>query len=259
MKCKVCSSQSTPFAKALILNKYNVQYFACENCGFIQTEKPYWLDEAYENVIARTDIGLISRNIKFSAFCASFISLSFPKGKYLDYGGGNGMFVRMMRDRGFDFFWYDKFSENQFATGFETADKVEYTLLTAFELFEHLENPLDEIEKMFNYSKNIVFSTRLLPRWKIEPNQWWYYALETGQHVSFYSNKSLKFISEKFNVNLSSNGRSLHIFSENKFSSLCLMSLSFPPISSLLASFLGLFRSSLLPNDYFHLTGKHLD
>ena len=187
MKCKICSSKSVRFTQALVLDKHNIRYFSCENCGFIQTEKPFWLDEAYEDVIARTDIGLIGRNIKFSAFCASLIPLGFPKGNYLDYGGGNGMFVRMMRDRGFDFYWYDKFAVNHFATGFEADDSAQYSLLTAFELFEHLENPLDEIEKMFNYSRNIIFSTRLLPRWKIEPSQWWYYALETGQHISFYS------------------------------------------------------------------------
>ena len=259
MKCKICSANSVPFAVAQILNKYDIQYYSCERCGFVQTEKPYWLDEAYENVIAKSDIGLISRNLKISAICATLLPLSFPKGRYLDFGGGNGMFVRIMRDQGFDFYWYDKFAENRFATGFEADDSAHYSLVTAFELFEHLENPLDEIEKMFNYSRNIVFSTRLLPRWKIDPSQWWYYALETGQHISFYTDKSLRVISKKFNVYFSSNGISLHIFSERKISGLFLKALSFYPFSSFLAPVLGIRRGSLLPGDYFFLTGKHLD
>ena len=258
MKCKVCSSECIPFSKALVLDKYDVQYFSCGNCGFIQTEEPYWLNEAYGDVIARSDLGLIHRNIRFSTICASFIPIYFPKGRYLDFGGGNGMFVRMMRDRGFNFYWRDKLADNQFAAGFEAVDEIEYSLLTALELFEHLVKPLEEIEKMFSYSKNIFFSTRLIPQWHVEPSQWWYYALETGQHVSFYSRESLEVIARKFNVNLSSNGRSLHLLSKKRFPKAFLISLSFHPVSSLISTLLGIGRSSLLPDDYFNLTGKKL-
>lgn len=40
-----------------------MQYYRCPNCGFICTEEPYWLDEAYSSAIASTDIGVIMRNM----------------------------------------------------------------------------------------------------------------------------------------------------------------------------------------------------
>ena len=63
MQCKICSSKMNTFNMAIILNKYNVQYYRCYNCGYICTEEPYWLEEAYSSAIANTDIGLISRNV----------------------------------------------------------------------------------------------------------------------------------------------------------------------------------------------------
>ncbi|HEY3390891.1 MAG TPA: methyltransferase domain-containing protein, partial [Prolixibacteraceae bacterium] len=136
-------------AEAMILQKYRVQYFICSNCGFVQTEKPYWLSEAYSESIARSDLGLISRNIKVSNISAVMISAFFnSQAEFLDYGGGNGMFVRLMRDKGLNFYWQDLYTQNQFARGFEIKDNVRFELVTAFEVFEHLEDPLVEIEKM---------------------------------------------------------------------------------------------------------------
>lgn len=65
MKCKICNNLIENFDKAKVLNKYDVQYYRCPNCGFISTEEPYWLDEAYSSAIACTDIGLIMRNMLF--------------------------------------------------------------------------------------------------------------------------------------------------------------------------------------------------
>src|SRR5689334_8705234 len=60
--CNVCESANDLFGSGLILNKYNVKFFRCSYCGFIQTEAPYWLEEAYSTPIASSDIGYVSRN-----------------------------------------------------------------------------------------------------------------------------------------------------------------------------------------------------
>jgi hypothetical protein len=100
-----------------VLNKYKVDYFQCLNCNFIQTEKPYWLDEAYSDAITKLDIGIIYRNINFSNTITQFFknNLFSSDGIYLDYGGGYGIFVRMMRDKGFNFYRQDVFCNNLFA------------------------------------------------------------------------------------------------------------------------------------------------
>jgi len=257
--CNICNSESLPLATEVILGKYNVQYYSCERCGFIQTETPYWLEEAYSSAIARSDLGLIGRNIKLSHFCSALLPLFFDtRGTFLDYGGGNGMFVRMMRDNGFDFYWTDKYASNQFAEGFESTENAKFSLLTAFEVFEHLSGPLLSIEDMFHYTDTVIFSTRLLPRWRITPKEWWYFTVDTGQHVSLFSKESLMFIAQKYNVRFSSNGISLHILSPRTIPTVLLKALSYPPFASLLSRLLNLGRRSLLDQDYYRLTGVRL-
>lgn len=259
MLCKICGCISSAWSKALILNKYDIQYYSCGNCGFIQTEAPYWLDEAYSSAIARSDIGIISRNTKLSSFCSALIPMFYDyRGSFLDYGGGNGMFVRMMRDSGFNFYWHDKYASNQFAKGFESPQDERFSLVTAFEVFEHLPQPLEAIEDMFHYSDTLIFSTRLLPRWKIAPNDWWYFTPDTGQHVSLYSRESLELIAKKFNVQLSSNGISLHVLSSRTIPAILLKALSYPPFAMTASGLLNINRKSLLEDDYYRLTGRRL-
>jgi glycosyltransferase involved in cell wall biosynthesis/SAM-dependent methyltransferase len=218
-KCKVCESESRYFATAKILQKYDVKYYQCGNCGFVQTENPYWLNEAYSEAIAPSDVGLLYRNNIMANITAKLLFNYFdPDGKFLDYGGGYGVFVRLMRDQGFDFYWQDKYCKNLFATGFELKekDKSELLLITAFELFEHLTYPIQELEEMLKLAPNILFSTSLLPDNNPKPDQWWYYTPHEGQHIAIYTRKSLEILAEKYNLKLYTDGSSLHLLTTYK-------------------------------------------
>ncbi|MEP6487436.1 glycosyltransferase [Microcoleus vaginatus GB2-A3] len=201
------------------MGKYDVDYFQCSNCGFVQTEEPYWLEEAYSQPIASSDVGLAFRNLSFSQITQKLLFNFFNhQSKFLDYGGGYGLFVRLMRDAGFDFYWLDKFCQNIFAQGFEsdaTANN-QFELVTAFEVFEHLVHPIDELENLLKKSRNILLSTELLPESNPKPDEWWYYVLHEGQHVSLYTAKALSIIATKFNLNFYSNGSSLHLLTEKE-------------------------------------------
>ena len=124
-----------------------------------------------------------------------------------------------MRDMGFDFYWYDKYSSNLFAKGFEwKLGMNDFELITCIEALEHFENPIHEIENMLKLSRNILFTTELYDNINSppKPNEWWYYAFNTGQHIGFYNIKTLKYIADKYKLNLYSNGKSIHIFTEKK-------------------------------------------
>lgn len=218
MKCKICGTSANKIFDAKILNKYTVNYYFCDFCGFMQTEKPYWLSEAHDEAINIFDTGIMSRNIEFASKTAMILFIFFDKNaKYLDYAGGYGLFCRIMRDIGFDFFWYDLYAKNLVSRGFEYFDTQpqEIMALTAFECFEHLLNPIDEIEKMLKLSPSIIFSTNVLPVVLPEPKDWWYYAFQHGQHISFFSLRTLQFIANKFQLNLYSNGIQYHILTKN--------------------------------------------
>jgi Methyltransferase domain len=193
----------------------------CPNCGFVQTKQPYWLHDAYSSAISDIDIGVVNRSVTFSRLTRNLILSCFDSNAaFLDLGGGPGVFVRMMRDQGFNFYIYDKYCENMFARGFEAdmSGASRYELITAFEVFEHFVSPLDDIQQMLRCSRNVLFSTLLLPAHNPSPGEWWYYALEHGQHVSIYTYKSLAIIAQRLGLYLHSNGTSLHLLTEKQIS-----------------------------------------
>lgn len=230
MQCKICKNLANKNFSAKVLNKYLVDYYHCDYCGFLFTQDPYWLKEAYERPINISDTGILNRNIFYSKMVSTLIYFFYNKNsKYLDYAGGYGLFTRLMRDVGFDFYWHDPYTQNLFANGFEydPGTKQNFEVITAFEVFEHLVNPKDEISKMLEFSKTLFFSTEVLTEEIPKPNSWWYYGFEHGQHISFYAHKTLDFIAKEFNLN-HYKVRDLHIFTfkelnENKLIFLSLL------------------------------------
>jgi len=259
MLCKVCSERTDFFARALILCEHSVAYYKCSACGFIQTEEPHWLEDAYASAITSSDVGLVRRNGQLAAVVKVLISLFFDaNGYFLDYAGGYGLFVRHMRDKGFDFLWKDKYCNNIFAPGFEASEagneKIE--LVTAFELFEHFVEPVSDLEQILAYSRNVLFSTELLPEPSPQPDNWWYYGLEHGQHVGFHTRASLAALAHRFGLNFYTNGSSLHLFTDKQIS----QALFFVCARTMSAYLLGLFtyRKSLLEADFTKISGTLL-
>lgn len=143
--CVICEALMTNVHHATILAKYRVSYDYCDSCGFLCTEKPYWLPEAYSTAIASSDTGLVSRNISVSKALAAVLFLAFHNNgqePWLDCAGGHGLLARLMRDKGFDFYWSDQYAENMFARGFEHEQGMSYAGVTAIEALEHMEDPM---------------------------------------------------------------------------------------------------------------------
>ena len=212
MQCHICGGDSEAFGSTLVMSKYQVRYFRCRACRFIQTETPYWLEEAYSEAISSLDTGVMQRNLQNASLTSTLISLLFPKAtRFLDYAAGHGTLVRLMRDRGFDFYWSDRYAKNLYAQGFEHVPGSRYDLLTAYEVLEHLPTPLDDITRMLELSDNLLFTTEVVPDPSPAPPNWWYYAVKSGQHISFYSLDSLRKIASHFHMHLLSRG-TYHLF-----------------------------------------------
>jgi hypothetical protein len=255
--CKICSASSRYFGTARILNRHDVRYFRCDKCEFVQTEEPYWLEEAYSEAINRCDVGLVSRNLDLRGKTAAVLLSFFDcEARFLDYGGGYGLFVRLMRDAGFDFYWDDKHCDNIFARHFAAAagGRDTYELVTAFELFEHLAHPLEEIDKMLGHSRNILFTTELMPAGNPLPGDWWYYIPDYGQHISFYTLKTLNVIAERCCLRLYSDGKFFHLLTERRISPLAFRVVSRKRVAAILAAISR--RESKVPADYRKITGS---
>lgn len=289
MKCKICGGKTESIFSAEILGKYNIKYFYCDCCGFLQTEEPYWINECYANIITNSDIGMLSRNLKLAEFTKVlifslysnnsirdsglfsnkiFIRQRFKKiyksgfdfnRQFVDYGGGYGVFVRLMRDIGLDFYWHDAYCQNLFAEQFEADLTNKYKLLTAFEILEHLHQPIEELDKILKLSDNILFSAKLLPDKNLpQPNEWWYYGVEHGQHIAFYSKKTLEYIASKYKLHLYSASGSIHMFTKEN------INLKFIKFLYKKRDYLSELIDqtskprSLLPKDFEKITGKSL-
>jgi Methyltransferase domain len=172
----------------------------------------------------------------------------FPEAnKILDFGAGHGIFVRLMRDSGFNCFWYDLHATNNYARGFEFEKGETYDLLTSFEVLEHLVDPIAELSRMMSLSDNVFVSTELLPRPTPRVADWWYYCTAGGQHVSFYTLEALRVIARRFERNCLSHG-SYHLFSRGPHSRLLFRLATDQRVSRILNTIRT--RSSLTDSDF---------
>lgn len=218
-KCRCCSNiiKSQLFS-AKLLNK-NISYFDCNVCGYVQTEDPFWLEDAYSSAINNSDTGIMSRNLSnVSLVLATLTLMNYRKFPIVDYAGGHGFLVRLLRDIGVNALWSDAYCENLVARGFEYDKKKQFKLVTVFETFEHFVKPCDEMIKLLDIAPNILLTTNIISNPAPMPSDWWYYGLEHGQHIGFYRLRTLKYLAKKFNLHLISDGTGRHLFSKKKYS-----------------------------------------
>lgn len=258
MKCKICNSTTKEYLSTKVLGKYEVKYFKCSSCQFIQTEEPHWLSESYSNAITKLDIGLVVRNEVMAPIVKAVISKWFdPNAKFIDYGGGYGMLVRMMRDRGFDYYRQDVYCSNLYAESFDISDVPSFRaeLVTAFEVFEHLQDPVAELEKMLVLGDNILFSTEVQPSNNVTPDNWWYFIPETGQHLALYSRLSLQTLADKFGMNYYWSKQNIHLFTRKKIDSRVFNIITHPRWGFWYNKLMG-ERESLIWKDFFLINSR---
>lgn len=152
----------------------------------MQTEYPYWLVQAYSELINKSDTGIIARNLSNrNIVLATLLSFGHLDRRVIDCAGGYGILVRLLRDLGIEALWSDRYCQNLVARGFEytTGDG---SLVTAFEAFEHFVNPVEEFVRLFDVAPAILFSTEIIPLPTHHQKDWWYYEREHGQHIVFF-------------------------------------------------------------------------
>ena len=212
--CRLCGGNTKYLWSGSLLDITTVKYFDCPVCGYVQTEYPYWLERAYSEAINDSDTGIMARNLSNAKIVlATLLKLGQLHGTVLDCAGGYGILVRLLRDQGIDAQWSDQYCKNLLARGFEYTTGRK-SLVTAFEAFEHFVNPAKEFDKLLTISSNLLLSSELIIGPTPAQNEWWYFAIEHGQHIGFFRQKTLEYLANTRGKYLTSDGHSYHLFSD---------------------------------------------
>jgi hypothetical protein len=198
--CRLCEGDLLQQFNLTMLGKYDVAFSKCKQCHSLQTQTPYWLEEAYAgNNLSNLDTGAAQRNIHNLAACYS-ISRLFKIHNVIDMGGGDGLLCRMLRDYNINCFVKDKYATPTYAQGFTEQNFSTPDMVIGFELLEHFANPKTDLEELFGlHAKVMLLSTALYTDQK---GDWWYLVPESGQHVFFYSKQALEMIAKNYDYSL---------------------------------------------------------
>jgi hypothetical protein len=187
-----------------VLGKYQAEYCYDEKIGYIFVRRPHWLGEAYSEAVSSLDTGILARNLVNSETISRCL-LAQPRVRNgVDLGAGYGLFVRAMRDVGFNFYWSDKYASNLLARGFEAEPGTKYDVAVAFEVLEHVHNPVEFLGDARNEFKfeTCFFSATCFDEQRIPGKDWWYWVFDSGQHISFFSKRSLLWMAEQLGMRL---------------------------------------------------------
>lgn len=213
-ECRLCGGLVSPAFEKTILRRYRVTFYRCQECGSLQSERPYWLEEAYSSAIASADTGAAYRGILCSAAISVIARTLRVRGRFLDYGGGSGLLCRLLRDRGFDAYVSDKYADPVFAKAFVlqagNLDAHQIALISAIEVFEHCVEPVADLDALFRLKPAVLVATTIVYRG--EGPDWWYISEQSGQHIFFYSEKALRFLAVQHGYHYLGFG-SFHVFS----------------------------------------------
>jgi len=107
-----------------------------------------------------------------------------------------------------------------FVRGFEAPEPLTGPVeaVTVFEVFEHLTNPTEEMKKLSAITSFLIFSTHPVPEPAPKLEDWWYYGLEHGQQIPFYTRKGLELLAKEFGCEFATNGAALDVLSRKQVS-----------------------------------------
>lgn len=221
--CKVCGCDRVrPLFSTTVLGAHHATVVECLSCGFQYFPNAQeWIQEAYSSPIASTDTGIVARCLNLHKIISSFLSFNYKRGSILDWGSGSGLLLRLLRDSGHECLGFEPYTTPVLAAGYTFTDdqavlqKAPFRAIIAVEVLEHLTDPREFMASVLAMTDTLIFTTELLNGNKVG-KAWWYYSVETGQHIGFYTINSLERLAYDYGCFYYTCGNpAIHIFTRN--------------------------------------------
>ena len=157
------------------------------------------MNEAYDPLNERFDTGQLVRSLNNAAFLNALVAhLGLPKGPIIDYGCGSGLLTRLLRDVGLDAWGFDAYSQPRLAIGFHRTTLEGAKAINLCEVAEHFDDPAGYFDEIFASGIEIlIMQTGIFE--SPDPN-WGYLSVEHGQHIFFYTSKTIEFLAKRHNM-----------------------------------------------------------
>ncbi len=217
MFCKLCRSETTYKFSLPLVNNIQGDYFECKNCQMLQSYhldsmSPEGMADFYElDSELSLDCGSAWRQYCIMNRVEHLVRLKIVPDlsgnhKMLDFGCGSGFVVSALRSEfKWNTFGYEPYAEATFSSDrvFQNWEAVvqngSYSLIIASEVFEHFTNPEQQIIKIRDVLAReyaFVYITTGLYVPDKRGKDWNYLVPQSGQHVAFYSHKTMRKVRE---------------------------------------------------------------
>ncbi len=196
MRCRLCGSSDTDLWKAA-----DKKYLFCRRCGFVQVLRKYFPspDKERERYLKHDNSISNPGYVKFlESFIDSAVMPYIERGSdILDFGSGpSPVLSELLNRRGYRTVSYDPyFSDINFWK------ERTFRGVVSLEVFEHMHNPVRELESITAVIERggyLAIGTVLHHEDRTFFDKWWY--KDDFTHVSFYSEKTFRFIAEIFGL-----------------------------------------------------------
>jgi len=172
---------------------------------------PHWIGSSFTSHLNSYDVGSADRSLVVAGFVRSLMRARSLKASHLlDFGGGDGLAVRYLRDHGVDCRWEDPFCEPRYYVGEAPSRDAHFDLVFLSEVALHFPDPMSVFGELMTRCDRLLV-TAVVPPTQISED-WWYLMPSTGQHVAFYPIDAFREIARRLSVDLVTDGRFFHMF-----------------------------------------------
>ncbi len=197
-KCNICGHETRELKDQEILVTYDV----CDHCGFIYKQKEHHVEREVErNRYFEHDNNFLNEGYvkMFQCLLDDYVKDLDIKGKVLDFGSGpTPVFKQLLIEAGYSVYDFDPF----FNPDSDYLDH-KYQLIASVEVIEHFSDPTKEFDNLLPLLEDngyLLLMTHQRFMDEEEFLKWWYRRDIT--HVSFYTNETLQFIANKYNLEI---------------------------------------------------------